>query len=158
MTTKLVVYDFDGVLTDNRVFVFQDGTEAVACNRSDGWYIGEIRKLNIEQVILSTETNPVVSARGKKVGLQVIQGSGDKRQSLIQLLTEKNIAPEDVVYVGNEMNDWGCMTTVKHTMAPSDSHPEILRIASYVIPVAGGSGIVRYVFEWLKRSAKPDSG
>jgi 3-deoxy-D-manno-octulosonate 8-phosphate phosphatase (KDO 8-P phosphatase) len=146
---KLVVYDFDGVLTDNRVLVHQDGTESVFCNRSDGWWIKEIRKLGVEQVILSTEKNPVVKARADKIGLPCTQGVDDKLAGLKKLLAERNLPPEQVCYVGNEMNDVDCMKTAGHPLAPQDGHPEILRIAKHVLPCNGGAGIVRHVHDWL---------
>jgi 3-deoxy-D-manno-octulosonate 8-phosphate phosphatase (KDO 8-P phosphatase) len=104
---KLLVYDFDGVLTDNRVWVSEDGKESVACNRSDGWWIKEITKLGIEQIILSTEKNPVVAARAKKLGLECLQGLDDKKQGLLNLCEKKSMSLSQVAYVGNEVNDLG---------------------------------------------------
>ncbi len=146
---RLIIYDFDGVLTDNRVWVSEDGKEAVACNRSDGWWIGEIRRLPIEQVILSTERNPVVAARGKKIGLEVCQGQEDKKAALLALANAREVDLQQVVYVGNEMNDYESMKIVGFPLAPCDSHPEILKLATWIIPVAGGKGIVRHLFDWL---------
>ncbi|MGZ3653554.1 MAG: HAD hydrolase family protein, partial [Bdellovibrionota bacterium] len=124
-------------------------TESVFCNRSDGWWIQEIKKLGIEQVILSTEKNPVVKARGDKVGLPVIQGQSNKLAALESLLSERNISASGVVYVGNDMNDFACLQKAGHPMAPQDSHPEVLKI-SRVLPCNGGAGIVRHVHDWLK--------
>ena len=146
---RLIVYDFDGVLTDNRVWVSEDGKETVACNRSDGWWMGEIRKLDLEQVILSTEVNPVVSARGRKLGMEVLQGQKNKEDGLAAIVAKRNISCEEILYVGNDCNDLGCMRKVGYPIAPQDSHPEILRIAHHVIPANGGSGIVRHVYDWL---------
>jgi 3-deoxy-D-manno-octulosonate 8-phosphate phosphatase (KDO 8-P phosphatase) len=148
-SVRLIVYDFDGVLTDNRVWVTEDGKESVACNRSDGWWIQQIKKLGLEQVILSTEANPVVSMRGKKIGLEVIQNQPDKRKALAALLDAKKIAPENVCYLGNDMNDFECMKWVGFSIAPQDSHPKILEIATYAPPIGGGQGIARYVYDWL---------
>ncbi|MEW6055125.1 MAG: HAD hydrolase family protein [Bdellovibrionota bacterium] len=149
MVTRLIVYDFDGVLTDNRVWVTEDGRESVACNRSDGWWMGQIRKLGIEQIILSTEKNPVVSARARKLNIEAIQGQEDKKAALVALLEKKSLTPSDVCYIGNDMNDAGCMQIVGFSMCPNDSHPEILKLAKKTIPAAGGSGIVRHVYDWV---------
>jgi len=146
---KLIVYDFDGVLTDNRVWVSETGEETVACNRSDGWWIGQIRDLGVEQIILSTETNPVVSARGKKLKIEVHQGKQDKAHAFRELVKKRSLSFEQVVYIGNDMNDWGCFENAGFTFAPEDSHPKILQIAKQVIPVKGGAGIVRFVYDWL---------
>lgn len=146
---KLIVYDFDGVLTDNRVLVLEDGTEGVFCNRSDGWWIKQIKKIGIEQIILSTEANIVVSARGRKIGLPVIQDVADKSSALNKLIDTRGLCVDEVVYVGNEMNDEECMKLAGVSMAPQDSHPNILKIATYVIKENGGMGIVRHVYEWI---------
>ncbi|GAB7021650.1 KdsC family phosphatase [Salidesulfovibrio brasiliensis] len=147
---RLVVYDFDGVMTDNRVLVSQDGTESVFCHRGDGWGVGMIRRQGIEQVILSTETNPVVMARAKKLGLECVHGSGDKLASLKDLLDERGIAPENVLYVGNDMNDYDAMTFCGFAVAPADAHEGILRIADMVTKAEGGKGVVRELADFLK--------
>jgi len=146
---RLIVYDFDGVLTDNRVWVSGDGTELVACNRSDGWWIKEIARMGIEQVILSTEANPVVAARGKKLGLEVFQGKDDKKAALLEIMRERELSPENVCFVGNEVNDLECLRLVGFPLAPRDSHPRVLELAELVIPADGGHGVVRHVMEWL---------
>jgi D-sedoheptulose 7-phosphate isomerase len=151
---KLIVYDFDGVLTANRVWVQQDGTESVACNRSDGWWIKEVTKLGIEQFILSTETNPVVEARAKKIGLPVLQGQSDKQAALRKLCDSKSLDLKNVCYIGNDVNDLGCFEITGYRLAPKDSHPTILKLATQVLPAKGGAGIVRHVHDWLMTAVK----
>jgi 3-deoxy-D-manno-octulosonate 8-phosphate phosphatase (KDO 8-P phosphatase) len=71
---RLAVFDFDGVLTDNRVYVFEDGREAVACWRSDGFGLVRLQQTGVRVMVLSTEVNPVVSARCRKLKLDCVQG------------------------------------------------------------------------------------
>jgi len=139
----LIVYDFDGVMTDNRVLVDQDGREAVFCNRADGLGVGLIRGLGIAQVILSTEANPVVSARAAKLRLPVIQDCADKAEALAGLLAEKNLDPARVLFVGNDLNDLPALLLVGWPAAPADAAPEILEIARYVTRARGGCGVIR---------------
>lgn len=148
---KLIVYDFDGVLTDNRVWVNQDGVESVACNRSDGWWIGQIRQLGLEQMVLSTEKNPVVTARANKLKIEVLQGQSNKKEALLAIASSKSISLSEVCYVGNDMNDYECMTAVGLAACPRDSHPEILKTAKLVLDVDGGHGIVRKLYDHLTR-------
>jgi len=150
ITIPLIVYDFDGVLTDNRVWVNQDGVESVRCNRSDGWWIQQISQMGIEQIILSTEKNPVVSQRARKLKIESVQGVPDKRLALEEICRERGITPNEIIYVGNEMNDFGCFQIAGHTFAPQDSHPQILSLAKHPIPVDGGEGIVRFIYDWLQ--------
>lgn len=149
----LIVYDFDGVMTDNRVLVMQDGTEAVLANRADGWGIGQLRQAGFRQIILSTETNPVVAARAKKLGLEVLQGSGDKRRDLVACCEAKGIALDRVLYVGNDVNDLEAMNLVGFPVAPADAHPAVLAVAKHVTRSRGGEGVLKEISEALLATA-----
>lgn len=145
----LIVYDFDGVMTDNRVLVLQDGTEAVFANRADGWGIGQLRKAGFRQIILSTETNPVVSARAKKLQIEVLQGSGDKARDLAEYCQSHDINLVKVLYVGNNVNDLDAMRLVGYPVAPADAHPKVLAIAKHVTQARGGEGVIKEISEIL---------
>ena len=145
----LIVYDFDGVMTDNRVLVLQDGTEAVFVNRSDGWGIGQLRKAGLRQIILSTETNPVVSARAKKLQIEVLQGRDDKERDLSNYCQSQGIDLAKVLFVGNDVNDLDAMRLVGYPVAPADAHPHVLAIAKYVTQARGGEGVIKELSEWL---------
>lgn len=146
---KLVVYDFDGVMTDNTVKVSQDGQESVSANRSDGLGIGMIRKLGVGQLILSTEPNPVVKARADKIGLEAIHGVGDKASALLELADRHEVSLAEVLYVGNDINDTDAMALAGFKVAPSDAHPSILALADYVTDAPGGHGVIRELADVL---------
>ena len=143
----LIVYDFDGVLTDNRVLVMQDGKEAVFCNRSDGLAIEMLRKQGVAQLILSKETNPVVAARAKKLSLPVLHGVDDKATILRNYCAEHGVGLQRVVYIGNDTNDLEVMGIVGIPVAPSDAHPDIIGMATIVLTKAGGYGVVRELYD-----------
>ncbi len=145
----LVILDFDGVLTDNRVYVMEDGREAVACHRGDGWGIGILGQAGIEVMILSTESNPVVSARATKLGIECLQGCDDKASAMSGIINRKKVNPSRVMYVGNDTNDAGAMALVGHPAAPADAHPSILKIAKTVTQASGGYGVVRELADLL---------
>ncbi|QJB56024.1 HAD hydrolase family protein [Pseudodesulfovibrio sp. zrk46] len=151
---KLVVYDFDGVMTDNRVFVDETGRETVAANRSDGLAIGMIRKLGIDQCILSTEENPVVSARAGKLNIEVSQGIRDKGSAIIDLAGRKGVSLAEVLYVGNDVNDADAMGLCGFTVAPADAHPAILAMADYVTEAPGGFGVIRELADVLSAGVR----
>lgn len=146
---ELIVYDFDGVMTDNRVFVSEDGIESVAANRGDGLGIGMIRRLGLEQFILSTEVNPVVRRRAEKLGLECIHGSSDKVSALRELCKDKGVDLTKVLFVGNDVNDLEAMKTAGYKVAPADSHVEVLRIADHVTSARGGHGVIRELADVL---------
>ena len=136
-----IIMDFDGVLTDNRVLVSEDGTEAVLCNRADGLGCDMFRRAGIGLFILSTETNPVVAARARKLKVPVVQGCGDKAAWLASWLEGRD--PGGVAYVGNDTNDLEAMRLVGWPIAPADAHPAILAIARLVTRAGGGAGVMR---------------
>jgi N-acylneuraminate cytidylyltransferase len=141
---RLIVLDFDGVLTDNRVWVDEQGHEQVAANRSDSLAMRILRqKIPIEIVVLSMESNPVVAARCKKIEVPVIQGVTEKATVLKQLIADKGLDPAQVIYMGNDVNDLVCFDLVGCACAPADAHPEVLRAADLVLPDDGGRGAVR---------------
>jgi YrbI family 3-deoxy-D-manno-octulosonate 8-phosphate phosphatase len=139
----LVVFDFDGVLTDNRVLVSDDGGEAVLCDRGDGMGISLLRQRGVEMIVLSTETHPVVEARCRKLALTCRQGLADKAAALAAIIEERRIAAERVVYLGNDVNDLGCMQLVGFSVAVADAHPIVLQQADLVLSRQGGRGAVR---------------
>lgn len=147
---KLIIYDFDGVMTDNTVQVREDGLESVSCNRGDGWGIGMIRKLGIEQIILSTEENPVVRARANKLKLECVHGSRDKAAGVQELAADRKISLENILYVGNDMNDFDAMRLCGYKVAPADSHPGILALADFITQAPGGRGVIRELADMIK--------
>jgi len=139
----LIVFDFDGVMTDNRLLVFADGTEGVMCNRSDGLGIEMLRDAGVPMMILSTETNPVVAARARKVQLPVMHGIKDKAAVLRQHLEDHGIDAARVAYVGNDINDLACLKMVGLSVVVADAYPEVVEIANLVLRAKGGYGAVR---------------
>jgi len=145
----LLVFDFDGVFTDNRVLVFEDGHEAVVCNRGDGMGISLLRERGVQMAVLSTETNPVVLARCRKLGLPCQHGLRDKVAALKTIAADKNIELERVMYVGNDINDLTCMNAVGYAVAVGDAHPTVLEQADLVLSARGGFGAIRELCDLL---------
>lgn len=143
----LVVYDFDGVMTDNRVLVLQDGTEGILANRADGLGVERLRRLGIRQMILTTETNPVVRARAAKLGLEIIDSCDDKRSALQDYCTRNRIDLKRVAYVGNDVNDLGAMELVGFPIAPADAHSEVQKRAWGLTRTRGGEGVIKELAE-----------
>jgi len=146
---RLVVFDFDGVMTDNRVWVNEYGDESVACNRSDGLGLEQLRRQGVECVVLSTETHPVVAARCRKLGLPFEHGVRDKPDRLRRLLLDRNLTPSNVVYVGNDINDVDCLRLAGCGVVVADAHPDALRAADITLTRAGGHGAVRELCDRL---------
>jgi len=142
-----LVTDFDGVHTDDSVLVGQDGAEFVAVDRGDGMGIALLRTAGVPTLILSTETNPVVSARAHKLGVDVRQGLADKASALRAWVAERDLDLDRVAYLGNDVNDLGCLALVGWPLAVPDAHPRVLAAARVVLGSAGGRGAVREAAE-----------
>ena len=148
-SVKMIVSDFDGVITDNRVWTDQDGKETVVASRSDSMRVRQLREMGIEVMILSSEPNPVVKARAEKMGVEAIHGIDirGKGEALKQLLAEKKVDAANVIYIGNDLNDLPCFEIAGWAVAVADAYPEVLQTADYVLTKPGGHGAVREVCE-----------
>jgi len=141
----LILLDFDGVITDNRVYTDQDGREIVAAYRSDSPRIGELKEKGIEVMILSSEVNSVVAARAKKMGVEAVHGVGlqDKGRAMREVLQKKNVKAENTIFVGNDLNDLPCFEIAGWSVAVADAFPQVIRKADYILNKPGGYGAVR---------------
>lgn len=146
----LIVYDFDGVMTDNKVLLSEDGKESVVVNRSDGLAVSLIKKQGILQVIISTEKNKVVIARANKLKIPVLNGIDNKKDALGDYCKKKGIDLKCVVYIGNDLNDLEAMRIVGFPICPGDAHVEIKRISKIIMCARGGCGVVREFFDYLR--------
>ena len=145
----LLVYDFDGVMTNNKVYLSQNSDETVLVSRADGLGVSEIKKLGIEQVIISTETNPVVSARAKKLRITCLQGIENKKNALKNYCKNHNFELNNVAYIGNDINDEDVMKIVGFRFCPSDAHKSILEISDHVFYAKGGDGVIRELLDFI---------
>ncbi len=148
---RLIAFDFDGVFTDNTVYVSQDGSESVRCWRGDGLGLRKLDQLGIVTIIISTETNPVVTARSNKLGIRCLQRVEDKRAALDGVAREMGLSLSQVAFMGNDINDLPCLMVVGLPIAVQDAHPDILSVVQYRTRASGGRGAVREVCDLFAR-------
>ena len=146
-----IVLDFDGVFTDNKVLVFDDGREAVICSRSDGWGLARLRDLGAPLLILSTEENSVVSARARKLRIPCLQGINDKLGTLKRWASQAAVDIANVVYVGNDVNDLACLNSVGCPILVNDAHHDVRMSAKIVLDAPGGEGALRELAELVQQ-------
>ncbi|MFF9181570.1 cytidylyltransferase domain-containing protein [Streptomyces misionensis] len=144
-----VVLDFDGTQTDDRVLIDSEGREFVSVHRGDGLGIAALRRSGLRMLILSTEENPVVAARARKLRLPVLHGIDRKDLALKQWCEEQGIAPERVLYVGNDVNDLPCFALVGWPVAVASAHDVVRGAARAVTTVPGGDGAIREIASWI---------
>jgi len=153
---KLLAFDFDGVFTDNRVHVNQEGIESVSCWRSDGEGLKRFRRLGIDMVIISTEKNPVVAARGRKVGIRCLQGVEDKAAALRGIAEESGLSMDQVAFVGNDTNDLPALRAAALPIVVGDANPAVAAYAKFRTNARGGQGAVREVCDLFADILSPE--
>ncbi len=154
-----LVFDFDGIFTNNKVFVDQDGCEMICCDRSDGLGFNLLKKhlainnLFLNMIIVSKEKNQVVLRRAEKLKIDCFVGVDNKlkfvKDYIHSIDTKETFDLSGVLYVGNDLNDYFIMREVGFSVAPQDAHPLIKNIATIVLPRNGGEGFLRYLIEHL---------
>ena len=146
-------FDFDGVFTNNKVSVDEYGKETVVCSRADSLGLSLLKKFcfkykkDIETAVISTEKNPVVSQRCKKIGIKTLQGVEDKLKLVKSLVNSTNL--KRTCFVGNDLNDYEVILQTGFSYCPNDAHNLIKKISKYTLPLNGGEGFVRAVIEHL---------
>ena len=146
---QLVLFDFDGVFTDNWVIVDQNGIESVRCSRSDGLGLSRLAKVGLPAYIVSTEANPVVTMRAKKMQLPVRQSIQNKEQAVREISEEFSIDLKNIMYVGNDINDISALKIVGFPVGVADAFPEILPFIRISTMKKGGEGAVREICDHL---------
>ena len=139
-------------MTDNKVYIDQNGNEMVQVNRADGLGVADIKKMGIKQIIMSTETNPVVSARAIKLDIPCLQGLDNKKDALLDYSKKNDIDLKNVAYVGNDINDKDAMAIVGFTFCPADAHETIKEISDHVFKRNGGDGVIRELLDLIKEN------
>jgi 3-deoxy-D-manno-octulosonate 8-phosphate phosphatase (KDO 8-P phosphatase) len=139
---KIIFTDFDGCLTDDRVWLNQDGEEFVAANRKDGLAINRLKALGIRVVITSTETNRVVTARATKLGIEALQGLSDKVEAIENYISKNNLTWKDSWYIGNDVNDLGAVRKAKFSICPSDAVKAVKKEVDLKLKTKGGYGVL----------------
>lgn len=148
-SVKLLVFDFDGVFTDNSVYVSQDGIESVRCWRSDGLGLARLRSLGVHLQIVSTEINPVVTTRAQKLKIPCKQGIDDKAAAIAEISKELGVEPAYTMFVGNDINDIPAFNIVGIPVAVADAYPETYPHVIFNTDKPGGYGAVREVCDLI---------
>ncbi len=145
-----IFYDFDGVMTNNKFIMDQNGIELVELSRADGFGISQLKKLGYDQIIISTEKNPVVRARSKKLKITCYHGVKDKKKLLIEYCKKNKIKLSNTAFVGNDLNDLEVMKIVGFTFCPADANKKILEISDFIVEKKGGDGVIREILSIIK--------
>jgi len=157
-SVRLAVFDFDGVFTDNHVWVNERGEESVACCRADGFGLRRLAEAGVDCLIVTSEVVPVAAARARKLGVECVQGAEDKLAVVREQAARRGVSLEETAYLGNDVNDAECLRAVGLPVVPADAWPEVRGLALWVLSRRGGEGCVREFCDALwraRREAQP---
>jgi 3-deoxy-D-manno-octulosonate 8-phosphate phosphatase (KDO 8-P phosphatase) len=152
---RMAIFDFDGVFTDNRVWVNERGEETLAFSRSDGLGLRRLEAVGVQCLIVSMEQNPIVGARAQKLRVECIQGVDDKLTVVRERADAAGLRLEQAAYVGNDINDAECLRAVGLPVVPADAWPEVKPLARWVLTRAGGAGCVREFCDAVWEAQRP---
>jgi 3-deoxy-D-manno-octulosonate 8-phosphate phosphatase (KDO 8-P phosphatase) len=150
---KLLLSDVDGVMTDGTVLLLPGGGEAKAFHIRDGLGIVLAQRAGLQVGLLSGRSSDVVSRRAAELGLTIVhQGVRDKGAELKHILAQAGIAPHEVAYIGDDLNDLEVMAAVALSAAPSDAPFEVRSQAFMVMDARGGQGCLREFVEAILKA------
>ena len=145
----LIAFDFDGVFTNNQALIFEDGSEAVFVNRSDGLAISKLRETGFKMIIISSEKNNVVKTRAQKLNIPVINGVINKKEALLEYCFQEGFDIKKTIFVGNDINDKEVMMSVGIPICPNDAYSDIKKISKIILTKCGGEGVIRELMEMI---------
>ena len=150
---KLIVLDNDGVFTDGRVYVTNNGGESKAYDIRDGFGVVMARKLGIQFAIITGLLTPIVEYRAKQLGIEELrQGFTDKLDLMKELIAKYELDPEEVAYMGDDIFDLPVIKYVGFGAAPGDAYPLVKEGADWVSVNPGGRGAVRELIDFIVKA------
>ena len=150
---KLLVCDVDGVFSDGRIYLGNDGEELKAFHTKDGYGIKALNNSGVEVGIITGRRSNIVVNRMKSLNVQyIVQGQEDKLPALKELIDLLRLKPEEVAYIGDDMPDLACINYVGLGIAVADAHPAILQQANFTTFTQGGFGAVREVCDLIMQA------
>jgi len=151
---KFIIFDFDGIFTDNTVIVNEDGKESAICNRSDGIGVSRLKKIGVDILILSTEEREICKRRAEKLNIDCINNCKDKAKKLKEEVSRRGFSLNQVAYVGNDINDIACLKLVGLPIVVADSHKDVLQYGKFKTKLGGGQGAVREICDMIYLAKK----
>lgn len=150
---KLFVCDIDGVFSDGRIYLGNEGEELKAFHTKDGYGIKALGASGVDVAVITGRQSTIVQTRMTALNVKhIVQGQENKLPTLKAMIANLNLSPEQVAYIGDDMPDYECMHHVGLSIAVNDAHPSILALADYTTVTRGGFGAVREACDLLMQS------
>jgi len=153
MDIKLIVLDVDGTLTDGTICYGSNGLETKSFNVKDGAVLKPLSKLGIATIFLTGRESEATTRRAEELGIETIQSVSNKSTVLKEYIKEHEIDPDQILYIGDDINDYAAMKLCDFRACPADAVKEIRNICDYISPLTGGQGAVRDIIEMMLRKS-----
>lgn len=141
---KLLICDVDGVLSDGKIYMGNQGEELKTFHTKDGFGIKALLHEEINIAVITGRQSKIVSDRMSALGVtHVYQGQGDKLPAFYTLMQKLNLTADQIAYIGDDVIDIPVMQQAGFSVAVADAHPLVKRAADYVTVTKGGEGAVR---------------
>jgi 3-deoxy-D-manno-octulosonate 8-phosphate phosphatase (KDO 8-P phosphatase) len=150
---KLLLMDCDGVLTDGRLWLTEEGDDQKSFNTRDGLGLSLLHRTGLRSGIISGRNSRAVTRRAQELGIEFVrQGDPDKSEAFQQILQEAGVDENEVAFIGDDLNDIPLMQRAELAVAVADAVFEARSVAHYVTQASGGQGAVREVIELILKS------
>jgi 3-deoxy-D-manno-octulosonate 8-phosphate phosphatase (KDO 8-P phosphatase) len=147
---RLLICDVDGVFSDGRIYLGNQGEELKAFHTRDGYGVKALRQAGIDVAVITGRSSSIVANRMKSLTVQhVYQGQEDKIPAFNELKTQLNVKNDEIAYIGDDLSDWAVMQHVGLSVAVHDAHPLLAKHADYRTLLSGGYGAVRELADLL---------
>jgi YrbI family 3-deoxy-D-manno-octulosonate 8-phosphate phosphatase len=146
---RLIGFDFDGIFTDAKVILSEDGVEHVVCSRRDGLGINELQRLGIKLVVISKEPNKIVATRCAKLKIECAHGVDHKLSLFKKILDREKIKPECAAFMGDDFNDLECMRYAGVSLTVADAYHLNKKVSHYITQRNGGHHAIREVADLI---------
>jgi 3-deoxy-D-manno-octulosonate 8-phosphate phosphatase (KDO 8-P phosphatase) len=147
---KLLICDVDGVFSDGRIYMGNQGEELKAFHCHDGHGVKTLLQAGVQIAIITGRSSKIVQNRMQALGISLIyQGEEDKVKAYQDICNKLNIAPEQTGYIGDDLVDWPVMKLVALKVCVADGHPLLRQRANYVTKIKGGHGAVREISDLI---------
>ena len=150
---KLLICDIDGVFSDGRIYLGNNGEELKAFHTKDGYGIKALGASGVDVAVITGRTSNIVATRMTALNVKyIVQGEENKLPALEKMAEKLNLSLDEIAYIGDDMPDHECIDYVGLGIAVQDAHPSILSIANYTTFNRGGFGAVREICDLIMLS------
>ena len=154
---KMIISDVDGVLTDGKIIIADNGLELKAFNAQDGMGINMAQKRGIRFAIITGRISKIVEIRAKELNIEDVYQDIENKTEVLELIMDKyNLKKEEIAYIGDDLNDLSVLNKVGLPATVNNGVREVKEAADYIAAKNGGDGAVREIINFILACSTAD--